>query len=83
MSSWSSPSSCTLNQAGSRYRKKKTKKQLVLDESVLLQEILLQDDVGLVIVWVGDCVKAQLDDLLAEGGDGVVESVPLLHDIKL
>jgi hypothetical protein len=28
---------------------------------------------------MGDCVEAQLDDLLAEGGDSVVESIPLVH----
>jgi hypothetical protein len=46
---------------------------------MLLQEILLQHGVRLVIVWMSDCVETQLDDLLAEGGDGVVESVPLVH----
>ena len=45
----------------------------------MLQEILLQHGVRLVIVWMGDCVETQLDDLLAEGGDGVVESIPLVH----
>jgi hypothetical protein len=52
---------------------------LVLGESMLLQEILLQNGVRLVIVWMGDCMETQLDDLLAEGGDGVVEPVPLVH----
>ena len=41
---------------------------------MFLQEILLQNGVRLVIIWMGDCVEAQLDDLLAEGGDSVVES---------
>ncbi len=46
---------------------------------MLLQEILLQDGERLVVVWMGDCVETQPDDLLAEGGDSVVEPVPLLH----
>ncbi len=46
---------------------------------MLLQEILLQNCVRLVVVWVGDCVETQLDDLLAVGGDGVVEPVLLVH----
>jgi hypothetical protein len=31
-------------------------------------------------VWIGDFVETQLDDLLAEGGNSMVEPVPLLHD---
>ncbi len=38
-----------------------------------------QDLATLVVVWMGNCVETQLDDLLAEGGDGVVEPVPLVH----
>ncbi len=52
---------------------------LVLGESMLLQEILLQNGVRFVVVWMGNCVETQLDDLLAEGGDGVVEPVSLVH----
>ncbi len=52
---------------------------LILGESMLLKKVVLQAGVQLVIVRVGDCIEAQLDNLLAQSGDSVVESVPLLH----
>ncbi len=48
---------------------------------MLLQEVLLELGVGLIIVWVHHCGKAELDNLLAEDGDGESEAVPLLVDI--
>jgi hypothetical protein len=39
-------------------------------------ELVLQSGVLLVVVWMGDGVEAELDDLLAEGGDCVVSRPP-------
>jgi hypothetical protein len=38
-------------------------------ESMMLHKGVLQMGVRLVIVWIGDFVETQLDDLLAEGGN--------------
>jgi hypothetical protein len=43
---------------------------------VLLEKVVLQSGVRLVIVQMGDGVEAELDELLAEGGDCVVSRTP-------
>ncbi len=54
---------------------------LIFRHSVLLQEILLQPRVWGVLVRVRHRGKTELNHLLAEGGDGEVEAVPLLKDL--